>query len=157
MKTSVLFVCLGNICRSPTAHGVFQKQLKERKLHRDIHVDSAGTGAWHVGKSPDKRAIQAAAAAGYNLKQLRARMLVEEDFEQFSYILGMDEDNLAAINDMRPKSYDGHTGLLLDFADDSLGYREVPDPYYGGTRGFELVLQLVESACGGLLDHIQAQ
>lgn len=154
MPTSVLFVCMGNICRSPTAHGVFQAMVKEKRLQKEISVDSAGTGAWHVDAAPDKRAIQVASKEGYNLKKLKARLLVPEDLERFDYVIGMDSENLAIINDMKPARHSGHTGLLLDYATD-IDYQEVPDPYYGGTKGFELVLELVQNAAAGLLAHIE--
>ncbi len=155
MATQVLFVCMGNICRSPTAHGVFAHMVRELGESERIVVDSAGTGAWHVGAAPDKRAMQAAAARGYNLKQLRARQLTEQDFERFDYILGMDQDNLDVIESLKPSHYQGRTGLLLEFAND-VNYVEVPDPYYGGEKGFELVLDLVETACNDLLTHIRS-
>lgn len=154
MPTNVLFVCMGNICRSPTAHGVFESMVKKKRLHKAISVDSAGTGAWHVDAAPDKRAIQVAAKSGYNLKKLKARLLVPEDFDQFDYIIGMDSENLSIIRDMAPPDHQKYTGLLLDFAQD-IEYKEVPDPYYGGTKGFELVLELVENAVAGLLSHIE--
>lgn len=153
MTTHVLFVCMGNICRSPTAHGVLDHMARTLSTSERIVVDSAGTGAWHAGSAPDKRAMQAAKARGYNLKKLRARQLLAQDFDSFDYILGMDQDNLDVIETLKPPSYQGHTGLLLEFAK-NVDYVEVPDPYYGGEKGFELVLDLVESACTGLLAHI---
>ncbi len=155
MTTKVLFVCMGNICRSPTAHGVMEQMAQAESDTGRIVVDSAGTGAWHVDAAPDKRAIQAAAARGYNLKKLRARQLTEQDFESFDYILAMNQDNLDVIDSLKPQDYAGHTGLLLAFARD-LDYVEVPDPYYGGEKGFELVLDLVETACASLLAHISS-
>lgn len=155
MTTQVLFVCMGNICRSPTAHGVLDHMARSAKGSERIIVDSAGTGAWHAGAAPDKRAMQAAAARGYNLKKLRARQLVEQDFDNFDYVLGMDQDNLDVIESLKPAGYQGHTGLLLAFAR-NVDYIEVPDPYYGGEKGFELVLDLVETACKDLLAHINS-
>ncbi|MEM8499050.1 MAG: low molecular weight protein-tyrosine-phosphatase [Pseudomonadota bacterium] len=157
MTTQVLFVCMGNICRSPTAHGVLNHMASEMNLSNPSHiiVDSAGTGAWHIGAPPDKRAMKAAKARGYDLKQLRARQLVTQDFDRFDYVLGMDRDNLEVIESLKPAAYKGQTGLLLDYADE-VDYVEVPDPYYGGEKGFELVLDLVERACMGLLEHINS-
>lgn len=157
MTTQVLFVCMGNICRSPTAHGVLDHMAGKLKLNASdrIIVDSAGTGAWHTGAPPDKRAMKAAKARGYDLKKFRARQLVEQDFDRFDYILGMDQDNLDVIESLKPAAYQGRTGLLLEYSAE-IDYVEVPDPYYGGEKGFELVLDLVETACKGLLEHISA-
>lgn len=151
--TRVLFCCLGNICRSPTAHGVFAAMVVERGLADVIQVDSCGTGGWHVGEPPDRRAAAAAARRGYDLSSLRARQLAPEDFERFDYILAMDRSNLADIRAMTPKAFSGHLGLFLDFAGDP-GEREVPDPYYGGDAGFTHVLDLIEAASEGLLREI---
>ncbi len=166
MTINVLFVCLGNICRSPTAHGVFEQLLAEKKLSELIAVDSAGTGDWHVGRAPDARSVQAALKQGYDLSHLRARQVSGEDFSRFDYILAMDEHNLADLQAMKPVGFQGELQLFLNYAtlncttlncatNDST--REVPDPYYGGHDGFEQVLQLVESASEGLLQHILKQ
>lgn len=152
--TSVLFVCLGNICRSPTAHGIFEKALKTRNLSA-ITVDSAGTGDWHLGRAPDARATAAAKKRGIELEHLRARLVTPADFAEFDYILAMDEQNLRDLKEMAPADYAGHLGLFLDFSRQQ-AYREVPDPYYGDGDGFETVLDLVEDAVDGLLDHIGA-
>jgi len=154
MATQVLFVCLGNICRSPTAHGLFQHKVKQAGLTDNIHIESAGTGAWHVGKTPDVRAQAKAAERGYDLSYIRARQVEPSDFERFDYILAMDESNLDELQRMAPSNYSGHLSLFLDFANDA-DHREVPDPYYGGDQGFELVLDLVEQACEGLLSEIR--
>lgn len=152
MTIKVLFVCLGNICRSPTAHGVFEGIVAKRKLEQLIQIDSAGTAAWHVGNAPDPRSIQTAKKRGYDLTQLRARQVTRSDFSEFDYILAMDEANLADLNVMSPAGYQGELALLLSYgAGDML---EVPDPYYGEGDGFERVLSLVESASESLLDHI---
>ncbi len=153
-SVSVLFVCLGNICRSPTAHGVFRDQVVKADLHDLIDIDSAGTGDWHIGRSPDKRATKVAASRQYDLSDLRARQVAGADFECFDYVLAMDNQNLSDLQAMSPPSYAGHLGLFLEF---STGFseREVPDPYYGGDQGFEHVLDLVEDASHGLLKHIQ--
>ena len=155
-KVSVLFVCLGNICRSPTAHGVFQGMVDASGLGDVIAVDSAGTGDWHIGRSPDQRTAQVAASRGYDLSELRARLVTGEDFDQFDYVIAMDRANLQNLESMRPPHFSGYLGLFLDFAcGDS--HSEVPDPYYGGESGFELVFDLVEDASRGLLEHIRGQ
>ncbi len=156
MTVKVLFVCLGNICRSPTAHGVFQTLLEREQLNRSIQVDSAGTAAWHIGKCPDERSTEVAAARGYDLSVLRARQAVLEDFSEYDYILAMDTENLNNLERLAPQAYAGHLGLFLAFADRT-DYAEVPDPYYGGEQGFELVLDLIEDASQGLLKYIQQQ
>ncbi len=151
--TKVLFVCLGNICRSPTAHGVFQAMVTDEGLAGQIHVDSCGTGEWHVGEAPDRRASSAARQRGYDLSTLRARQLCTEDFEQFDYILAMDHANLRDIRALAPADYRGRIGLFLEYAHGQ-AEREVPDPYYGGADGFDHVLDLVEEASRGLLRAI---
>jgi protein-tyrosine phosphatase len=155
MSVGVLFVCLGNICRSPTAHGVFAHHVARRGLDRLIRVDSAGTGDWHIGHAPDKRTTAAAMLRGYDLSSLRARQVTREDFSRFDYILAMDAENLRNLQAMRPSNYCGELKLFLDYGDDSR-YREVPDPYYGGADDFALVVDLVENAALRLLDHIVA-
>jgi|TARA_R110000772_G_scaffold165646_4_gene277143 protein-tyrosine phosphatase len=149
----VLFVCLGNICRSPTAEGVFRKLLADRGLEHRIHADSCGTADWHSGKPPDPRSIAAAKRRGYDLEALRARPLCWEDYYTFDYMLAMDESNLEVLRRESPLDYAGHIGLFLDFAPD-LPEREVPDPYYGEGDGFLRVLELVEAASDGLLAEL---
>ncbi len=153
-KVSVLFVCLGNICRSPTAHGVFQGMVDNSGFAEVIEVDSAGTGDWHIGHSPDRRTAQVAATKGYDLSQLRARLVSGDDFQHFDYIIAMDRANLSDLKAMQPSNFAGHLALFLDFTSQST-HSEVPDPYYGGEDGFELVFNLVEEASRGLLRHIQ--
>lgn len=145
----VLFVCLGNICRSPTAEGGFRRRLAEAGLEGVVSVDSCGIGAWHVGKAPDPRAQAASRRRGVDLSALRARQLADEDFYRFDYLLAMDHDNLAAIEARRPPDSDAVATLFLEFA----GHpgRAVPDPYFGGERGFEEVLDLIEAASEGLV------
>ena len=150
----VLFVCLGNICRSPTAHGVFQTMVEKVNLAKFIDVDSAGTSGWHIGEPPDKRSSAEALKAGYDLRNLRGRQVQKSDFEVFDYILAMDRANLVELEEMRPENYSGHLGLFLEFSQDE-NYTEVPDPYYGGGEGFRTVLSLVESASTGLLAEIR--
>lgn len=155
-KTHVLFVCLGNICRSPTAEGVFRDLVKKRGLESQITIDSAGTGDWHIGRPADVRAAKAALGRGYDLSSLRARQAIADDFRQFDYILAMDESNLSNLRALAPADYEGYLGLFLEFSEQS-DHTEVPDPYYGGGQGFELVLDLVEDASEGLLRHILSQ
>jgi protein-tyrosine phosphatase len=153
---SVLFVCLGNVCRSPTAEAVFRTQLGAAGLDERVHVDSCGTAGYHIGEPADRRAMLAAARRGYDLSPLRGRQFDAGDFERFDYILAMDEANLAQLEALRPAAFPGHLGLFLAFAPDS-GRREVPDPYYGGEDGFEEVLRLVEAAGDGLLDSLHRE
>ena len=153
-RESVLFVCLGNICRSPTAEGVFRQRATRAGLNDLIVVESAGIGDWHVGEPPDRRAIAHAAKRGYDLRRQRARQICEADFERFKWILAMDRDVLRGVNDLRPDSHEGHVGLFLDFAP-SLGVRDVPDPYFGAADGFERVLDLIEAGSDSLLDKIR--
>jgi protein-tyrosine phosphatase len=153
MSVSVLFVCLGNICRSPTAHGVFQRLVETRGFSDHIRVDSCGTGDWHIGHPADRRAAAAALERGYDLAALRARQIAPADFERFDYILAMDAENLGNLQRLRPVDFRGELALFLDYAE-GVDVREVPDPYYGGPEGFSHVLDLVESAAEGLLRHL---
>ena len=155
MQDSVLFVCMGNICRSPTAEGVFRERAARAGMASRIVIASAGTGDWHVGEPPDRRAIAHAAKRGYDLRRQRARQICDEDFRRFRWILAMDRANLRELTAMRPNAHDGHVGLFLDLAPE-LGVREVPDPYYGGADGFERVLDLIEAASDSLLEKIAA-
>ena len=152
----VLFVCLGNICRSPTADAVFRSLVIREGLNHLIEVDSAGTGDWHIGHPPDLRARQAARARGYSMDGLVARQVEAEDFEAFDAILAMDYANLADLKRLSPPSYHHKIGLFLDYATD-YPEQEVPDPYYGGDQGFAHVLDLVESAAAGLLAELKLQ
>lgn len=151
-KIHVVFVCLGNICRSPTAHGVFRELVERSGLAHRIEIDSAGTAAYHVGNSPDQRSAAAALQRGYDLSDLRARQAIVADFEHYDYILAMDVQNLADLQSICPANYAGYLGLFLELAD--LEEREVPDPYYGGSSGFDRVLDLVEGASEVLLKRI---
>ena len=151
---AVLFVCLGNICRSPTAEGVFRVALERAGLAGRVRTASAGLGDWHVGQPPDPRAIEAARRRGYDLTALRGRKVEPTDFARFGWILGMDNSNLRALTDMRPPEFAGHLGLLLEFAPE-LGVLEVPDPYFSGPEGFDRVLDLVEASTAGLLARLR--
>lgn len=150
MTRRVLFVCLGNICRSPTAEAVFREILRREAPGLAVEVDSAGTHAYHAGSAPDERAIAAAARRGFDLTALRARVVTTADFERFDLLLAMDEQNYRQLRRMAPGARRDRVRLFLDFAP-QLQRREVPDPYYGGTTGFEEVLDLVEEAARGLL------
>lgn len=155
MATRVLFVCMGNICRSPTAEGVFRHLVEEQGLAGKIIIDSAGTHDYHIGDAPDARSQAAAARRGYDLSGLRARQVTRIDFTTFDYVLAMDEANLGLLQKQCPENYRDRLKLFLEFATEGV-LREVPDPYYGGTQGFEQVLNLVENAARGLLEHIRA-
>jgi len=153
-KVSVLFICMGNICRSPTAEGVFRKIINEAGLDDSVHSDSAGTHAYHTGEPPDRRARAAAERRGISIEHLRARRIVESDFEFFDFILAMDQDNLVTLRDSAADEHHCKLHLFLDFAE-SGHHTEVPDPYYGGSAGFEKVLDLVEEASRGLLEAVR--
>jgi len=153
-KVGVLFVCMGNICRSPTAEGVFRTMVRERELDRRLQIDSAGTHANHAGEPPDLRSIDAAARRKYDLRKIRARKVTTEDFASCRYILAMDSRNLKSLEAIRPEGFAGHLGMFLDFAPET-SETDVPDPYYGGPDGFENVLDLVEAASCGLLTRIE--
>jgi len=150
MTRRVLFVCLGNICRSPTAEAVFRELLRREAAGLAVEVDSAGTHGYHAGEPPDARAIAAAARRGIDMSDLRARMVEAADFERFDLVLAMDEQNLRRLHRLAPAGYRQRARLFLEYAPD-LGRRDVPDPYYGGETGFEEVLDLVEAASRGLL------
>ena len=154
MTVNVMFICLGNICRSPTAHGLFAAKVQDAGLQNRIRVSSAGTGGWHVGSPPDARSIRVARQRGIDLSQLRARQVLASDFAEHDYMLAMDLQNLRDLRLLAPAEFDGHLDLFLNFAEDA-GHREVPDPYYGGDDGFSLVLTLIDSASDGLLQHIR--
>ncbi|MEZ5572313.1 MAG: low molecular weight protein-tyrosine-phosphatase [Halioglobus sp.] len=146
----VLFVCLGNICRSPTVEGVFTAFVKQQGMAGEIEIDSCGTSDWHVGSPPDARAIRAAASRGYTIAQLRARQIRISDFDECDFILAMDRDNLLELKTVCPPHYQGYMGLFLQIAPD-LGRDELPDPYYGNEHAFEQVLDLAEAASEKLL------
>jgi len=150
----LLFVCMGNICRSPTAEAVFRKIWQERAPELKLRIDSAGTHAYHVGEPPDPRAQRAAARRGVDLSGQRARRVRVEDFERFDLVLAMDMMNVELLREMAPSEHHERIRLLLEFAP-HLGRTEVPDPYYGGINGFEYVLDLVEEASVGLLEHVR--
>jgi protein-tyrosine phosphatase len=151
-KTRILFVCMGNICRSPTAEGVFRYHAEQAGQAERLHIDSAGTHAYHTGEPPDHRARAAAQRRGMSLDGIRARRVTTTDFEQFDLIIAMDEDNLERLREEAPDEHQAKLRLFLEYGEAS--EREVPDPYYGGSAGFERVLDLVEDASRGLLETL---
>ena len=156
MSYRVLLVCMGNICRSPTAEGVFRYFIKINNLGDEVEVDSAGTHGYHAGEAPDSRTQRAAAARGYNLSQLRARKVARQDLDYFDLILAMDKSNLDNLRRMATPEQQERLGLFMDYSknfDDD----EVPDPYYGLGHGFDLVLDMVEDAAQGLVGVLKKQ
>ncbi len=155
-QVNILFVCMGNICRSPTAQGIFEGLVNREGLSDRIHTDSAGTHAYHVGEGPDERALAAAISRGFDLSGQRARKVNLNDFDKFDYLLAMDRGNYSDLRANCPSSHRQKLRLFLDFAED-MPEKEVPDPYYGGVHGFEHVIDLVEAASRGLLADIRQQ
>jgi len=153
-KISVLFVCMGNICRSPTAEAVFRHFVENAGMSEHILIDSAGTHDYHIGDSPDARAQRSAQQRGYDMSGLRGRQVGEGDFNRFDYVLAMDKANLQILRSIAPPGADKKAKLFLEYARHH-GEREVPDPYYGGSDGFERVLDMVEDAAQGLLEEIR--
>jgi protein-tyrosine phosphatase len=151
----ILFVCMGNICRSPTAEGVFRKVWLEKAPDLELVIDSAGTHEYHVGAPPDPRAQRAALRRGVDLSALRARRVEADDFERFDLVVAMDRVNLTALEELCAQDYRERIRLFLEFAP-RIGRADVPDPYYGGSNGFEHVLDLAEEASLGLLEHVRA-
>jgi len=151
MNTRVLFVCMGNICRSPMAEGVFRQLIRQAGLDDVVRVASAGTHAFHAGEAPDKRAQAAVAKRGIDISDLRGRRIKDKDFEDFDMILAMDWDNLALLQQMAPKGAQHKLQLLMRFATEHES-ATIPDPYYGNAQGFEQVLDYIEDACAGLLE-----
>lgn len=155
-KTSLLFVCMGNICRSPTAEGVFRAQALAAGIEPTLYIDSAGTHAYHVGAAPDARSQLYAKKRGYDLSQQRARQVNANDFDQFDYLLAMDKDNLALLKGACPPEHQHKLALFMQYASNSSA-DEVPDPYHGGARGFDIVLDYIEDASKGLIDALKKQ
>lgn len=152
-KTRILLVCLGNICRSPTAQGVVENMVCDAGLEDKVEIDSAGTYGAHIGESPDRRATGMAARFGYDIQNQRARQIAFRDFQEFDYILVMDNDNLQALKSQCPPKFHKKIALFLSYAKGAR-VQEVPDPYYGGEAGFEKVLRLIEEASQGLIEHL---
>lgn len=155
-NVGVLFVCMGNICRSPTAHGVFRKLVMDAGLIDVVEIDSAGTHAYHLGKPPDQRSMDTARERGIDISDLRARCAIAEDFHRYTYVLAMDQDNFDGLAAICPPGMESKLRLFMEFAPD-LGIREVPDPYYGGLLGFERVFDMVEAASQGLLADLTSK
>ena len=153
--TKILFVCLGNICRSPMAEGVFARLVAERGLMPPVEVDSAGTGSWHIGKPPDDRAQAAAARRGADISGLRARQVAAADFDRFDLVIAMDGANVDALHQAAPPHSTHKIRRFLEFAP-QISVMEVPDPYYGGEDGFDHALDLIEAASAGLADYINS-
>ena len=155
-KPSVLFVCYANICRSPTAEAVFRKKVRDAGL--DVHIDSAGTNCLKPGNRPDKRSQKAAIARGYDFAGINSRPIISRDFESFDYILPMDASNLRSLQEKSAPDAHGRMHLFMNFAAEHIRQKvsEVPDPYHGGQRGFEIVLDLIEYAADGLVEHLRA-
>ena len=150
---SVVFVCLGNICRSPTAEAVFRKMVADRNLNEHFMIDSAGTAGYHVGAKPDERSVEVASAMGYDFTGISCRKVSDADFVNADYLLAMDASNVDNLRKVCPPEFVHKIRLLVEFADGD--YPEVPDPYYGGRRGFELVLDLIEQGCAGFIEHVK--
>ncbi len=155
-KVKVLFVCMGNICRSPTAHGLFEHLVNTEHLDDHFEIDSAGTHAYHVGSEPDRRAQETATSHGIDLSYIRGRKVKESDFSYYDYILAMDGDNYAILEQACPEEFRDKINLFLDYAPEH-PLDEVPDPYYGGIMGFENVFNMVNTASKGLLEVIKSR
>lgn len=153
-KIKVLFVCMGNICRSPTAEGVFTKLVKDQNLDAHFAIDSAGTHAYHVGNEPDLRSQAAALERGVDLSNLRGRKVINGDFEDFDFLLAMDDDNYSILINACPDEHKTKIKYFLDYAP-HFNERQVPDPYYGGQYGFERVLDMIEEASAGFLTALR--
>jgi len=154
-KTGILFVCTGNICRSPTAEGVFRHRVRQAGLEHLFLIDSAGVASYHIGDPPDARSIQAAKKRGFEIHDLRARAVKKSDFEEFDFILAMDEGHFHALERMKPAGARAEIAMFLDFVEDHRKSSDVPDPYYGGPTDFALVLDLVEDGVEGLLVYLR--
>lgn len=152
---SILFVCLGNICRSPLAEGVFRAVLAERGIEGDFTIDSAGTGGWHAGSAPDPRSVAVAAQHGIDISAQQARKVVASDFERFDLILGMDRSNVDDLNTLAPQHGDGRVELFLGHATGRA--QDVPDPYYGGEEGFVAVYRMIREASEALANRLDAR
>ena len=150
---NVLFVCTGNICRSPSAEAILRHKAERSGLAERLRIDSAGLGEWHLGHPPDPRATDAVAARGYPMGDQTARAVEPRDFERFDYVIAMDEGHYAQLSDMAPAAAKGRVRLFLEFAPHA-GRKSVPDPYYGDTRGFDAMVDLIEAGTDGLLAEI---
>jgi len=154
-RTKILFVCMGNICRSPSAEAVFNGLLKQERMAKNLVIDSAGTIAYHAGENADRRMQSHAIKRGYNLTSISRKFDPHSDFDRFDLIIGMDNENIDSLKRMaRDQSDLQKIHLMTDFSKE-WNYQEIPDPYYGGEEGFELVLDLLEDACLGLLEEVK--
>ena len=154
LKHKILFVCMGNICRSPSAEGVFRNMVKEHNLSQFFSIDSCGTHSYHTGQSPDSRSQHAAMRRGIDISQQTARTIEQNDFNRFDYILAMDNHNRSFLQSMADEVYLNKIHLFLEYAE-NCKLIEVPDPYFGGEEGFEIVLDLLQQASIGLIKHLQ--
>lgn len=150
----VLFICLGNICRSPSAQVIFESIVKQNKLSHAFKIDSCGTAAFNIGKSPDKRAIKACKALGYNIEHLIARQLNDEDYSLFDYLIVMDRKNMMSVKPWQPKDFTGKTELLMHFHPETTGNMQISDPYQDDESAFLPTMKTIEKACLGLFEHI---
>jgi protein-tyrosine phosphatase len=155
-QISVLFVCLGNICRSPMAEGVFRQVVADAGLSHRFHIDSTGTGSWHVGRPPDIRAQQALGLRGIDISPLRARQVTRDDFKTFDLVLAMDRSNYDRLMTLAPDVYEPNIRLFMKYAPE-MGICEIPDPFFGGPEGFDYVLNLIEVASRGLLASLMKE
>ena len=153
-KTKILFVCMGNICRSPSAEAVFKGIVKNSGLSQNFEIDSAGTTGYHVGQNADRRMQSHAIKRGFNLTSISRKFYPETDFGHFDYIIGMDDENMFDLKNMARNEADLNKLHKMTVFSKKLDYTEVPDPYYGGNAGFELVLDLLEDSCEGLLEKV---
>ena len=156
MSINILFVCLGNICRSPAAEGIFSKLVENAQLSDKIKVDSCGTAAFNIGKSPDPRAMAAAARAGYDISQQIARQINDNDYDVNHYLIAMDRINLTNVKAWAPKDFEGDIELFMAYSQKS-GNTQIPDPFYDDERQFDKVIQILETSAVGLLEHIRKQ
>ncbi len=156
-KIGVLFVCLGNICRSPSAQGIFQHQVDAAGLTDKFVIDSCGTAPFNVGKSPDKRAIHATSHFGYNIEEQIARQIHKDDYVNFDFIIPMDRKNMMSITAWQPADFAGEIKLLMQYHADNMGETQIPDPYHEGAEKFFPIIKVIEEACAGLLAHIRAK
>ncbi len=156
MSVGVLFVCLGNICRSPAAQGIFEHRIRSAGLSDQIHTDSCGTAAFNLGKSPDERSQSAALRAGYDISDQIARQICDEDYQRFNYVIAMDRINLTNVEAWAPKDFAGEINLFMNYCKNG-GNAQIPDPYYKEAEAFDGVIQTLERAADGLLAHIRTK
>ena len=154
-KIGVMFVCLGNICRSPSAQGIFEHKVSQANLSHNFAIDSTGTAAFNVGKSPDTRALEATTKYGYNIEAQIARQIQQNDFNDFQYIIPMDRKNLMTLNGWKPSEYSGEIKLFMEYHPNNMGNLQIPDPYHDGIEAFYPIIETIEKAAEGLLSHIR--